>query len=111
MDAISQPTMLVVQILVIHVSMLILALECAQLDLAHGAHLLHNASETSLLETQSDTLKRHSNKSIRYVKNTVSELSSFGSHTHPNRRNLAARAIVEWGPSSSNDPLSCPHSC
>lgn len=67
MDAISQPTVLVVQILVIHVSMLILALECAQLDLAHGAHLLHNASETSLLETQSDTLKRHSNKSIRYV--------------------------------------------
>lgn len=83
MDAISQPTVLVVQILVIHVSMLILALECAQLDLAHGAHLLHNASETSLLETQSDTLECDSDRPIQYVKNTVSKLSSLDSHTHP----------------------------
>ena len=107
MDTISDPTELVVQILVVHVSMLILTLECTQFDLAHGTHLLHDASKASLLKTQSDTLDYHSANVIRYVKDTVSEPSRLCSHTHSNRRNLATRAIVEWGPLSLNEPMYC----
>ena len=63
--------------------MLILTLQRTQLNLAHRTHLLQDTSETSLLETQSDTLECDSDRPIQYVKNTVSKLSSLDSHTNP----------------------------
>ena len=51
-------TKLIVQILVVHVSMFILSLQCTDFNFSHGTKLLQGSSKASLLKTHPNGLKR-----------------------------------------------------
>ena len=50
-------TKLIVQILVVHVSMLILSLQCTEFNFSHGTKLLQGSAKASLLHTHPNGLK------------------------------------------------------
>ena len=82
MKTLKCPTELVLQTFVVHIAVLVLTLQSAELDLTHRTQLLQNSSQASLLESQFDTLKRQESYSKRYGENSISKLCGPRLNTH-----------------------------